>query len=139
MSERSTLCRVWAIAQGKGLGHGLRPWNAVWLPFDSWVNSYAKDWEDHPSHWETTHSSYLDSALELSCHLWVCQLAYSSVRLTHSVQLFVTPWTTRCQASLSITNSWSLPKLMSIKSVMRRFQFIASCLPCQPQESCSSQ
>jgi len=30
----------------------------------------------------------------------------------------VTPWTTACQASLSITNSWSLPKLMSIKSVM---------------------
>ena len=30
----------------------------------------------------------------------------------------MTPWTTACQASLSITNSWSLPKLMSIKSVM---------------------
>ena len=34
------------------------------------------------------------------------------------VQLFATPWTAACQASLSITNSWSLPKLMSIKSVM---------------------
>ena len=34
------------------------------------------------------------------------------------VQLFATPWTTACQASLSITNSWSLLKLMSIKSVM---------------------
>ena len=35
-------------------------------------------------------------------------------------QLFVTPWTAACQASLSITNtnSWSLLKLMSIKSVM---------------------
>ena len=32
--------------------------------------------------------------------------------------LFVTPWTTACQASLSITNSRSLPKLMSIESVM---------------------
>ena len=30
------------------------------------------------------------------------------------VQLFVTPWTTACQASLSITNSWSLLKLMFI-------------------------
>ena len=29
-----------------------------------------------------------------------------------------TPWTTACQASLSITNSWSLPKLMSIESMM---------------------
>ena len=30
----------------------------------------------------------------------------------------VTPWTEACQASLSITKSWSLPKLMSIESVM---------------------
>ena len=34
------------------------------------------------------------------------------------VQFFVTPWTAGCQASLSITNSESLLKLMSIKSVM---------------------
>ena len=30
----------------------------------------------------------------------------------------MTPWTAACQASLSITKSWSLPKLLSIKSVM---------------------
>ena len=35
-----------------------------------------------------------------------------------SGQRFLTPWTTVHQASLSITNSWSLPKLMSIESVM---------------------
>ena len=34
------------------------------------------------------------------------------------VRLFATPWTAACQASLSITNSWSLLKLLSIKSVM---------------------
>ena len=34
------------------------------------------------------------------------------------VQLFVTPWTAACQASLSVTNFWNLPKLMSIASVM---------------------
>ena len=34
------------------------------------------------------------------------------------VQLFVTPWTAARQASLSITNSWSLLRLMSIESVM---------------------
>ena len=37
--------------------------------------------------------------------------------LSH-VQLFATPWIAACQASLSITNSWSLPKLLSIESVM---------------------
>ena len=44
----------------------------------------------------------------------------SSVQFSHSVmcQLCATPWTVACQASLSITNSWSLPKLMFIESVM---------------------
>ena len=43
---------------------------------------------------------------------------FSSVQLLSHVQLFVTPWTVACQASLPITNSWSLLKLMSIESVM---------------------
>ena len=42
----------------------------------------------------------------------------SSVQSLSHVQLFVTPWTTAFQGSLSITNSQSLPKIMSIKSVM---------------------
>ena len=42
----------------------------------------------------------------------------SSVQLLSRVQLFVTPWTATGQASLSFTNSQSLPKLMSIESVM---------------------
>ena len=40
------------------------------------------------------------------------------VQLVSCVQLSATPWTAACQASLSITNSWSLLKLMSIESVM---------------------
>ena len=43
---------------------------------------------------------------------------FSSVQLLIHVQLFVTPWTAACQASLSITNSQSLLKLISIESVM---------------------
>ena len=45
-------------------------------------------------------------------------LLFSSVRLLSCAQLFVTPWIAAHQASLSITNSWSLLKLMSIASVM---------------------
>ena len=41
-----------------------------------------------------------------------------SVQSLSSVWLFATPWTAACQASLSITNSWSSLKLMSIESVM---------------------
>ena len=44
-------------------------------------------------------------------------LSDSSVQLS-DVQLFVTPWTAACQASLSFTSSRSLLKLMSIESVM---------------------
>ena len=40
---------------------------------------------------------------------------FSSVQLISHVQLFATPWTAACQASLSITNSYSLLKLMSIQ------------------------
>ena len=43
---------------------------------------------------------------------------FSSVQLLSRVQLFVTPWTAACQASLSITNSRSPPKPMSIESVL---------------------
>ena len=43
---------------------------------------------------------------------------FSSVQPLIHVRLFVTPWTAACQGSLSITNSRSLLKLMSIKSVM---------------------
>ena len=43
---------------------------------------------------------------------------FSSVQLLSHVWLYTTPWTAAHQASLSITNSWSLPKPMSIVSVM---------------------
>ena len=45
-----------------------------------------------------------------------CQ--FNSVQFLSQVQLFVTPWTATHQAFLSITNSWSLLKLMSIELVM---------------------
>ena len=45
-------------------------------------------------------------------------IQFSSVQLLSRVQLFATPWITACQASLSITNSRSLLRFMSIESVM---------------------
>ena len=45
-------------------------------------------------------------------------LNQSSVQSLSHVWLFATPWTAACQASLSITNSRSLPKFMSTESVM---------------------
>ena len=58
-------------------------------------------------------------------HIHIYKL--SSVQSPSHVQLFVTPWTTARQASLSITNSQSLLKLMSIKLVMTSNHLIFCC------------
>ena len=57
---------------------------------------------------------------------------FSSVQSLSNVQLFVTPWTTAFRASLSITSSWSLPKLMSIELVMPSNHLIL----CRPFSFC---
>ena len=54
-------------------------------------------------------------------------LMFSSLQLLSRVRLFVTPWTAAHHASLSITNSRSLPKLMSIESVMPTNHLIPYC------------
>ena len=53
------------------------------------------------------------------CHSCILSPCFSSVQLSRSVMSnSATPWTAAHQAYLSITNSWSLLKIMSIKSVM---------------------
>ena len=52
---------------------------------------------------------------------------FSSVQSLSHIQLFVTSWTAACQATLSIINSWSLLKLMSIELVMLSNHLILCC------------
>ena len=52
---------------------------------------------------------------------------FSSVQSFSRVRLFVTPWIAARQASLSITNSWSLLRLMSIELVMPSNHLIFCC------------
>ena len=76
--------------------------------------------------WETISSSCLDH--KIGCRTpslgqnGTCPVGqeaqFSSVQLLSRVRLFVTPWTAARQASLFITNSQSLPKLMSVELVM---------------------
>ena len=54
-------------------------------------------------------------------------IQFSSVQSLSCVWLFATSWSAECQASLSITNSWSLSKLMSIESVMPSSHLILCC------------
>ena len=60
----------------------------------------------------------LNPSLLCTLHWHVGSLLLSSVQSLSRVQLFVTPWTAAHPASLSITNSRSLLKLMSIALVM---------------------
>ena len=53
--------------------------------------------------------------------------SYASVKLLSCVRLFATPWTAAHQASLSITNSQSLLKLMPVESVMPSSHLILCC------------
>ena len=62
--------------------------------------------------------SLLPSLTELLTLRWFLYFQFSSVQSLSRVRLFATPWTTAHQASLSITSSQSLLKLMSIESVM---------------------
>ena len=56
-------------------------------------------------------------------------MKFSSVQSLSHVWLFSIPWTAACQASLSITNSWSVLKLLSIKMV-RLSNHLILCCPC---------
>ena len=66
-------------------------------------------------------SLFLVSCLSVSC------LSCHSIQSLSRVWLLETPWTAAWQASLSITNSQSLPKLMSIESVMPSNHLILCC------------
>ena len=54
----------------------------------------------------------------ISFHCLIALVQFSSVQSLICVWLFAIPWTEPCKASLFITKSWSLPKLMFIESVM---------------------
>ena len=72
------------------------------------------------------------SRTQAKSHCSLEESVNQSVQSFSCVQLFATPWTAACQPSLSITNSRSLLKLMSIKSVMPSKHFIL----CRPLLSC---
>ena len=80
--------------------------NVVWLGFASGVNSYANEWEGHPNHWGTTHSSIFWQCLRAVLHLWVCHLAYRlGIRLTWIWLVILDPidfnWFTLCPCVMS--------------------------------------
>ena len=82
---------------------------------------------------EVANFTYGHNCLTRLNHTFLCNLR-GSVHFSQSGQLFVTPWTAARQASLSITNSRSSPKLVSIELVMPSNNLIL-CLPLLPPPS----
>ena len=87
---------------------------------NSWQNETINNCL-HPVFW-----LQCDSSITLAfCHL--TRIQFSSIQSLSRVWIFATPWTTAHKASLSITNSRSSLKLMSIESVMPSNHLILCC------------
>ena len=112
--------REFEQAPGVGDGQGdmacCRPWGNSLTLLSDWTElnereeyySYFREVVEIFRNWATTH--FLT--------FMVKPPQFSSVQSFYRVRLFATPWTVAHQASLSITNSWSLLKLMSTELVM---------------------
>ena len=109
-----------------------------------------KKWRVHFSGWEVTNANCYSRKLrdvtkwmvdsgsyQFQCgqgrsSTWLFSMqwlwALSSLQLLSHVRLFVNPWTIASQASLSIINSWTLLKFMSIELVMS-FNHLILCHP----------
>ena len=73
-------------------------------------------------------SIYVTREFQIKMRYHYTVIQFSSVQWLSRVRLFVTPWTVVCQTSLSINNSQSLLKLMSIEPVMPSNHLILCCL-----------
>ena len=87
-------------------------WKIPWTEEPGRLQSMGSQRVGH--NWMTSLSLSIN---HLVLSLWIA-IQFSSVQSLSHVRFLATPWTTACQASLSITNSQSSPKLMSIESVM---------------------
>ena len=87
------------------------------LPWRTWVclsEDQARSWHSSLGHGDPSSIRYTEEPVATGSG----DTALSSVQSLSHVRLFVTPWTAACQASLSITDSQSPPKPMSIEWVM---------------------
>ena len=84
----------------------------IWSPAVSRKGSPVSGFEDK------IYEGFMNPGLECNVAWNLSSVQFSSVQSLSCVRLFETPWIAARRASLSITNSWSLLKLMSIKSVM---------------------
>ena len=86
-----------------------------------WSNSFTSGYllkENNSTNSIRYMESKVHAALFTIVKMWMQSKCFGSVQSLSRIWFLATPWAAACQASLSITNSWSLLKLMSIESVM---------------------
>ena len=92
----------------------------TWKICSTWLNNLLKCYRNQNSMAFISRHTHTESQIHKQTQIY-SQLIFDQIRSDQSlsrVQLFATPWTTACQASLSITNSQSSLRLTSIDSVM---------------------
>ena len=95
------------------------------------IHMHVSDSSSHTRASNVSYTSYLTESVKdrgiFEGYEGFLMVYFSSVQLLSHIQLFVTPWTAARQASLSITNSWSLLRLMSIELVIPSNHLILCC------------
>ena len=107
------------------------PWTAAYQAPPSMEFSRQEYWSGVPLPSPKIPSRFTQKkskSTSFSLGWWNLNIPFIPVQSLRCVWLFATLWTTACQASLSITNSQNLLKLMSIKSVMLSNHLILCCL-----------
>ena len=149
-----SVCLCWEGLGAGGKGHdrewdgwmaSLTRWAWVWVNSGSWwwkgrpgvlwfMGSQRVghgwvtelNWTELCAHWEALLIFKWILPLMERRGLWTL-IEFSSVQSISCVRLLATPWTTARQSSLSITNSQSWPKFMSIELVMPPYHLILCC------------
>ena len=98
---------LWLLEKAMATHSSILAWKILWMEEPGGLPSMGSHRVGH--NW---------SDLAAAAVYYGCDYYASSVQSLNCVCLFVTPWTAACQASLSITNSCNLLKLMSIELVM---------------------
>ena len=118
----------WKLHVSSSYCENFLSWWIPSLPISRRDSTVTQLWE-YVFCWQWKWLKPRETASEIRIYIWGSQCQFSLVQSLSYVQLFVTPSTTAWQPSLSITNSQSLLKLMSIELVMPSNNLILLLLP----------
>ena len=111
--------QVWSLGQEDPLEKGMATHSSIL--------AWEIPWTEEPGRLQSMGSQRVDTTerpmlLVLLLEKEAADSEFSSVQSFSRVQLFATPWTAACQASLSITNSWSCSYILNSLMIFKTNQ-----------------